>query len=76
MTYEQSRLRCYRNGAEVAPGPPCLLARIAAALAIAFVAIHSPEPTMPWQRLVAKPVARRQPCGGPDAIVRDVNTIL
>ena len=29
------------------------VARIAAALAIAFVAIHSPEPTMPWQRLVA-----------------------
>ena len=39
-----------------------LLARIGAALAIA-VAIHSPEPTMPWQRLVADALVSFGPLG-------------
>ena len=37
------------------------VAGIAAALAISFVAIHSPEPTMPWQRLVVNPIVGRVP---------------
>jgi hypothetical protein len=43
-------------------------------VAIAFVAIHSPEPMMPWQRLVVEAiVARRQPeveCSRPNERLR------
>ena len=56
-----------RRGAEVAPGSPCLLARIAAALAIAFGANQSPAFTSICAWFVAKPMARS---GSPDGRMR------